>query len=208
METWEEVLKNLPLSYKKWFDKEKEYLNKNIGKDSSVLEVGCGEGRSLKDIFSVTKNLTGIDHDPQAIEDAKKNFKEHSQVKILKADAIDLPFEKNSFDFIICMTTFANFGDKKFKVLEEMKRVIKDNGKIILSVFSEDAFEERMKLYKRIGFPFKKIVGTTTYFKDEWGEGISEQFSEKQLKEVFSKVKLKVIEILKLEMSYICKLSK
>ena len=206
--TWDEVLNDLPNSYKQWFEEEKIYLRKNITKNSIVLEVGCGEGRSLRDVFPITKNLTGIDHDPKAFEEVKSHFKKYPTVKLKKADATNLPFKAKTFDFVICMTTFANFGKQKFKVLREMKRVLKDQGTIILSVFSEDAFGERMKLYDKLKFPFKKIVGTTVYFDDKWGEGISEQFSEKQLRIIFKKVNLKIKEIIKLRMSYICKLSK
>src|SRR3990167_5187646 len=129
---WEEVLKDLPESYKIWFKKEKDYLQKNIIKDSKVLEVGCGDGRTLKEIINITTNLTGIDHDAKAIQDAKLNFKNFSDVNLLVAQAEKLPFKDKSFDFVICMTTFANFGKKKFIVLDEMKKVLQDNGKIII----------------------------------------------------------------------------
>ena len=208
IEVWEKVLKDLPAPYKKWFNEEKKYLRKNITKDSKILEVGCGEGRSLKDIIDITKNLTGIEHDPQAVNKTKIRFRNYPNIKIIRADAVKLPFDNKSFDFVICMTTLANFGKNKFKVFDEMKRVLKDGGRIIISVFSENAFNERMKLYKKLKFPIKKIIGTTVMFDDKYGEGISEQFSEKQLKEIFAKAKLKVIEIKKLNIAYICKLKK
>ena len=206
---WEEVLKDLPESYKIWFKKEKDYLQKNIIKDSKVLEVGCGNGRTLKDIINITTNLTGIDHDAKAIQDAKLNFKNFSDVHLLVAQAEKLPFKDKSFDFVICMTTFANFGKKKFIILDEMKRVLQDNGKIIISVFSEDAFNERMKLYKNLNAPIKKIKeGGKIIFDESLGDNVSEQFSENELKEIFKKAKLKIIEIIKLNMAYICKLKK
>ena len=46
IEWWEKALINLPESYINWFKEEGDFLRKNIYKDSSVLEVGCGEGRS------------------------------------------------------------------------------------------------------------------------------------------------------------------
>ena len=72
---WEKVLGDLPVSYKTWFEREREYLQSNITKNAQVLEVGCGEGRSLKDIINITENLTGIDHDPDAVKEAKKNLR-------------------------------------------------------------------------------------------------------------------------------------
>ena len=75
-----------------------------------------------------------------------------------------MPFNNEEFDFVICMTTFANFADKKFRVIEEMKRVLKEFGKIIISVFSEDALDERMKIYKSSGVKIKEIKKRNCYF--------------------------------------------
>ena len=205
---WKKFLKNLPLAYKKWFEREREYLQANITKNAKVLEVGCGEGRSLNDIINLTENLTGIDHDPDAVKEAKVNVKKYPKIKIFRAEATVIPFEDKSFDFVICMTTFANFGNKKYKVLDEMKRVLKDQGIIIISVFSEEAFEERMKLYKKINFPIKRIIGTTVIYNGRWGDNTSEQFSENQLREIFNKADLKLIDIKKVGIAYICKLKK
>lgn len=206
---WDDfVLTNLPDSYKKWFEEEKKYLLKHIAKNSNVLEVGCGNGRSIFDILSITKNITGIDHDQRAVNDTKKNFSKYPNINFLKADAANLSFENEKFDFVICMTTFANFADKKFIILKEMKRVLKNSGHIIISVFSEDAFDERMKVYKASGVNIKKIEGTTLTFDEAFGANISEQFNKEQLENIFSQVKLSIENITKINIAYLCKLKK
>jgi len=210
IEFWERVLKDLPDSYRDWFKEEEKYLRANISQGSRVLEVGCGEGRSLKYISNIAKELIGIDHDNIAVEDAKRNFEEIEKVKILQADARKIPFEKSSFDFVISMTTPANFGDHKYEIYEEMKRVVKEEGEIILSVFNEDAFEERMKLYKKLEAPMKEVREDegTVVFDDSLIDNSSEQFSESQLREIFEKVGLEVIEIKKSGIGNFCRLRK
>ena len=205
---WENLLINLPKSYKKWFEKEKKYLQKIITKDASVLEVGCGNGRSIFDILPKTKNVTGIDHDKKAVADTKNNFSRYPSIKILKADAAQLPFDSEEFDFVICMITFANFADKKFKALEEMRRVLKDSGKIIISVFSENALEERMRVYKTSGVKIKEVKNGTVIFDESLGDNISEQFTKEQLENIFSKVNLKIEDIKKVDIAYLCTLVK
>lgn len=197
----------MPESYKKWFEEERKYLQKTITPDVRVLEVGCGDGRSIFDILPITKNVVGIDHDEKAVNDAKKNFSSYPTIKILKADATKLPFKEEEFDFVICMTTFANFGDKKFIILDEMKRVLKKSGKIIISVFSEDAFEERMKVYKASGAKIKEIKGGTVIFDESLGDNISEQFTKKQLEDIFSQANLRIEDITKVNMAYLCTLT-
>lgn len=205
---WANLLRNLPESYKKWFEEEKKYLQKTITLDAKVLEVGCGNGRSILDVLSKTKNIVGIDHDDRAVADAKNNFSQYPSIKIIKADATQLPFNKEEFDFVICMTTFANFADKKFKVLEEMKRVLKESGKIIISVFSEDALGERMKIYKATGVKIKEIKNGTVIFDESLGDNISEQFTKEQLEDIFSRANLKIEDMTKVNIAYLCTLTK
>ena len=107
------------------------------------------------------------------------------------------------------MTTFANFDDKKYRVLSQMKRVLKDDGKIIISVFSEDALKERLKVYKKVGAKIKSMnekTGKIVFADAE--NNVSEQFSKKELRQIFKKARLNIIEIKKLNIAYISKLRK
>ncbi|MBU2638060.1 MAG: class I SAM-dependent methyltransferase [Nanoarchaeota archaeon] len=205
---WEDVLANQPASYRKWFEEEKKYLQKIITPNAKVLDVGCGDGRSIFDIIETTQDAVGIDHDQKAVDDARRKFAEYPSVKFLKADADKLPFKDEEFDFVICMGTFANFADKKFAVLEEMKRVLKKTGKIIISVYSEDAFEERIKVYSASGTKIKEIKGGKVIFDEELGDNTSEQFSREELEKIFSKVQLKIEDMTKVNIAYLCRLSK
>jgi len=206
---WESLLREMPATYKKSLDKENDYLIKNITKNSKVLEVGCGGGRSLNQLLCKTENIVGIDNDKKAVDLAKNNLRGHPKIKLIKCEARKLPFKANSFDFVICMTTFANFGKEKFKILSEMKRTVKPRGSIIMSVYANNAFKERMKIYKKLKIPLQKIVGTTVFLKEENGRHvISEQFSKAELTGIFNRAKLRVIEIKRIGILYACKLKK
>ncbi len=204
---WEQLLQDAPPSYVKWFDAEKQFFREHVKKDTVVLEVGCGDGRSLKDLLPITKNLTGIDNDPIAVKHAKKNFKQYQTVKIFLAEGERLPFDNESFDVLTCMGTFANFGGKKHQVLSEMKRVLKNDGCIIISVFSENALQERMKMYHKLAEEDIKEVRKdgTVIFQDGT---ISEQFSRNQLTSIFDRAGLRIDAIQDAGIGYICKLSK
>lgn len=203
-----QLLKSLPESYKHWFQAEKEYLEKHITKDASVLEVGSGDGRSIYDLIPITKNITGIDHDKNAIQEAKDRFTEY-KFNFVLAGAENLLFDDESFDCVICMTSFANFSTKKFKILEEMKRVLKKDGKIIISVFSENALSERMKVYTNLNVPIKEVTEKgTVIFDESLGDNVSEQFTKEELTDIFSKVDLKIENIEEVEIAYLVTLTK
>ena len=83
------------------------------------------------------------------------------------------------------MAVLSNLADKKLKVLNEIKRVLKEDGFIIMSMYSENAFDERIKLYKKFNVPIKEIKGTTVIFDEETGDNISEQHSKEELIDLF-----------------------
>lgn len=208
IEYHELVLQNLPESYRNRFSEEKKYLQKNIPINSKILDVACGDGRSIYDILNLTNDITWIDYDDKAVKDAKNNFKKNPCVKIIKADAMNLPFDDSSFDIEISMGNFMNFADKKVAILSEMKRVLHKDWKIIISVFSEDALQERLKVYKNIGIKIDKIVWWTVVFDPSVGANISEQFSQPELEFLVQKAWLRIEDIKKVGIAYLCTLLK
>lgn len=211
---WRKALENLPKAYKEWFKEEKEFLIENIKKDSKILEVGCGDGKSINDVLEISENITGLDIDEGSVQIAKARFAKFKKVKIVLGDANSLPFKNQSFDYVTCIGTFANFGKDKFRVLEEMKRVLSYEGKIIISVYSDESLNERLTLYKKLNFKLKgvdEVNGIVTCIFDDFNtEGVSEQFSEKQIYEIASRVNLKVEKIQKTQnkIAYFVLLSK
>ena len=203
---WEKVLANPIVSYKKLIEVERVYLQKNVTPHSKVLEIGCGNGRNIESLISITKNIVGIDNDPQAVKDAKKRLAKFLTVTILEADALALPFEDQSFDFVILLDTLVNFKENKLKSLLEMKRVLSKTGKVIISVYSEDAFDNRMTMYKQIEVPIERVDGTKIIFDKSVGANESEQFSKDQIFELSKQAKLKLVDCIKVEkIAYICK---
>ena len=104
----------------------------NIGPEDKVLEVGCGAGHILEKIPH--GKLTGIDISPVQIERAGARL--GSKAELIKARGEDLPFKNKSFDRIICTEVFEHVLEPEL-ILAEMKRVLKDNGIISLSVPNE-----------------------------------------------------------------------
>ncbi len=208
LDYWLSIVQNSSPAYNNLYSEERKFLEKNIPKNAKVLDIGCGDGRSLKTIESITKELTGIDHDKKAVKLAKQNCKINKNAAFLHAEATDLPFSEESFDIILCLGTFTNLGPLKEKALQEMKRVLKKEGIIIVLAYSEKALKERLAMYQKNNILIKKIEGGTVYFDKSIGDNISEQFSKEELQSIFTKQKLKVEEIKETKIAYLCKLRK
>lgn len=192
---WEQVLQAPTPAYQELFDCEKKYLLDHIPTGSSVLDIGCGDGRNVRTISERTQQIVGIDNDEKAVEDARKHFAKISTIKIIKADAAKLPFGEGAFDIVTFLMILPNLDTLKEVVMKEISRVLKRDGKIILSTFSEKAFNERVKIYQQVKVPIIKVEGTKFIFDKSLGANISEQFSKEQIQEIARNASLKITDI-------------
>jgi 2-polyprenyl-6-hydroxyphenyl methylase/3-demethylubiquinone-9 3-methyltransferase len=204
---WKKYLKVCPPLISDWVQKETLWLQKNIKRGSIVLDMGCGWGRDLKAIAKIVKKGIGIDNDSEIIKEAKGNLSKFKNIELFVENAKKTHFNDNTFDYVLCLgNTFGNFGKDKYKILREMKRVAKKNGKIIISVYSEKALPVRMEGYRKVVLQIKKIIKEGTVYTKEGF--ILEQFSKRKIRKIFSKVGLnaKIIELNPI--SYICEATK
>ncbi|MDD4251123.1 MAG: class I SAM-dependent methyltransferase [Candidatus ainarchaeum sp.] len=102
-------------------------INK-LKKDDYFLEVGCAQGHYLKKAFKKTKNVFGIDISKEFITKAKKTG---ANVQITSGEK--LPFKNNFFNFVLCTETIEHIPNWK-KSIKEIKRVLKKNGLVIITI--------------------------------------------------------------------------
>jgi len=100
-----------------------------------ILDLGCGNGR-LYEIFK-DKNIDyiGIDISEKLIRLAQTKYPE---TQFLVGDGLDLPFKDNSFDVVYSIAVFHHIPSQALRIqfLKEAKRVLKKDGKIILTVWN------------------------------------------------------------------------
>lgn len=116
------------------------YISKFSGmkRGDKVLDVCCGTGDQVFYYGKGSIIATGVDLSPGMIEAAEKR-KEKSgltNVSFRVANAKQLPFKDNSFDFAsICLGLHEIKRDERDKIISEMKRVVKKEGFLIFIDF-------------------------------------------------------------------------
>jgi ubiquinone/menaquinone biosynthesis C-methylase UbiE len=102
-----------------------------------VLDLGCGSGRHLVYLAKHGFDVYGIDIAESGIKIAKKWLRKEGLKANLKIWNIfkRLPYKDNFFDAIICIRTL-NHGKIEWirKCIREMRRVLKTNGLIFVTV--------------------------------------------------------------------------
>jgi arsenite methyltransferase len=103
----------------------------------NILDLACGTGFPLFELVQMhgtSCQVTGVDVRKQAIERArlKENIYQCSNVRILEADATQLPFEDGTFDLVVSNLGVNNFTDPA-AVLAECFRVAKPGARLVLT---------------------------------------------------------------------------
>lgn len=97
----------------------------------TVLEVGVGTGKNM-DFYPVGKAITAIDFSRGMLSRARRKAQEKGiNVDLVEMDVQDLQFDDQTFDTIVATFVFCSVPDP-VRGLQEIKRVCKKGGKIIL----------------------------------------------------------------------------
>jgi demethylmenaquinone methyltransferase/2-methoxy-6-polyprenyl-1,4-benzoquinol methylase len=93
-----------------------------------VLDLGCGTGvlfDMLRRKVTERGSVTGVDFSYQMAQQAHRNFP-FSNVNVVDADAVNLPFDNSSFDMAVAFSAFPHFSDQQ-KAINETHRVLRDS---------------------------------------------------------------------------------
>jgi ubiquinone/menaquinone biosynthesis C-methylase UbiE len=104
-----------------------------------VLDVGCGTGNFSIKLAQKGCEVIGIDISKPMLEKAAKKADQlNLAINFKKADVLNLEFEDNHFDAVFSMAAVEFIEDLK-KAIQEMKRVVKPGGKILLGTIRRDS---------------------------------------------------------------------
>ena len=127
--------------------------------NTSLLDIGCAKGFMMYDFHRLIPGIKveGIDISDYAIENGIEEMKPFMKV----ASADDLPYEDNSFDYAISITTLHNFDDDNLiKALKEIERVSKKGSFITVDAYRNDEEKERMHAWN--------LTAKTILHVEEW----------------------------------------
>jgi len=125
----------------------------------TVLDVGCGKGFLLYDFTQVLPGLkiSGIDISDYAIENAKEEVRPFLKQGL----AQELPYEDNSFDLVISITTLHNLYlyDLK-KAIQEIERVSKKNSYVVVDSYRNER--------ERVNLMYWQLTCECFFTPEEW----------------------------------------
>ena len=117
----------------------------NIPKNSLVYDIGCGSGRNMN--YPGLKFI-GIDNCDNFIKICTTK-----NLNVINSNVTDIPLEDNTADAIICIAMFHQLSnyENRIQTLLEIKRLIKPNCKIILSIWSKNQPLKTRRRFEKYG---------------------------------------------------------
>jgi ubiquinone/menaquinone biosynthesis C-methylase UbiE len=134
-----------PDRYEKWFTTpigslvkrvEWELINDLLspGPGEFILDAGCGTGVFTLDMISRGARVIGLDLSLSMIRRARQKGRT-SQLRILAADILRLPFPENSFDKTVSITALEFISDAQ-KAIKELFRVTRKGGILVVATLN------------------------------------------------------------------------
>lgn len=122
-------------------------FTKLITPNSSILEIGCGNGKNMKYIIKNTNcNMIGVDTCQNFV-----NMCQESNLQVYKNSCSNLQFTESKFDFILCIAVFHHLltEENQINAMNEILRVMKPNALGIITCWAtEQPNEEDLKKFK------------------------------------------------------------
>jgi ubiquinone/menaquinone biosynthesis C-methylase UbiE len=160
----------IPISLVKslYFTKIKADYIKKFLSGSSILEVGCGDGRLLN-FFSKDINITGLDISPFALKKAKKILA-CRKASLILGNAFNLKFD-NTFDLVLNDGLIEHYTEKIEELIKGMYSVTKKGGYLITILTNRDFI--RKMLFNYIYIWDKEKIKTTKEYKNIFDKVLS-----------------------------------
>lgn len=183
---------NSVISFKqhiKWRKATMDHMNVKPG--SKALDVCCGTADwtiALAEKTGSEGEVTGLDFSKNMLKIGEEKVKNVKQITLLHGNAMELPFEDNTFDYVTIGFGLRNVPDY-MQVLREMYRVLKPGGMAVCLETSHPTmfgFKQGFNFYFRFIMPMFGKVFAKSFKEYSWLQDSARDFpGMKELESMF-----------------------
>ena len=138
-----------------------------IVRHKTVLELATGTGLIAKSIVNAAAHIEATDASAEMIAEAKRDNRS-AKLHFSVQDMFRLPYADKSFDVVI-VSNALHIVPRPEKALQEIKRVLKDDGVLIAPTFTHagNSFSGKVRAFfmKRVGFPLHSKWTSAEYLR-------------------------------------------
>ena len=142
-------------------------LIRPIVRHKTVLELATGTGLIAKHIVNAAAHIEATDASPEMIAEARRD-NQSAKLHFSVQDMFRLPYADKSFDAVI-VSNALHIVPQPEKALQEIKRVLKDNGVLIAPTFTHagNSFPGKVRAFfmKLAGLPHHSRWASEEYLR-------------------------------------------
>ena len=173
----------------------------NVQKGSKALDVCCGTADwtiALSEAVGSKGQVTGLDFSENMLEVGKQKTASLENIQLVHGDAMNLPFDDNSFDYVTIGFGLRNVPDY-LSALKEMHRVLKPGGMVVCLETSQPTlpvFKQVYRLYFKFVMPIFGKLFAKSKEEYEWLQQSTFDFPGKEkLKRLFEQAGFSNIKV-------------
>lgn len=164
-----------------------EAFSEYVTKDNCILDVGCGYGRTLDELYHKGyRNLIGIDFSEGMIKRGKQQFP-YLDLRVKEDAGIALPDASVDAVILFAVLTCIRTNEEQEQLISEIQRVLKPGGILYVNDFLLNTDDRNLSRYER----FKEVYGIYGVFKlpegavcrhhdEAWIRQLLKDFSERR----------------------------
>ncbi|MBH0168414.1 demethylmenaquinone methyltransferase [Fictibacillus sp. 18YEL24] len=175
----------------------------NVQPGNQCLDVCCGTGEwtfALAEKVGAEGKVVGLDFSQNMLNVGIEKLRKRRApgVSFIHGNAMELPFEDNSFDFVTIGFGLRNVPDY-LQTLKEMARVVKPGGRVVCLETSHPTvpvFKQLFKFYFTYIMPVFGKLFAKSYQEYAWLQESTEAFlTKEELRQLFKQAGLSNVEV-------------
>ncbi len=170
------------------------YIDMKGLKGKKLLDIACGTGVLTEQFVRMGAEVTAIDLTPKAVELTKKRLDlYHLNATVMEADAQQMPFADNTFDFVCAWGCLMHMPETE-KAISEIHRVLKPGGKMLAMMYHRNSVHLRYAIQLGRGilrgqyffYDDQSLINRYTDGAHVGGNMLAKFYTRKQFRDLFS----------------------
>lgn len=156
-----------------------------VTKGAKALDVCCGTADwtiALSSAVGATGEVYGVDFSENMLAVGEEKTKDIDNITLIHGDAMDLPFDADTFDYVTIGFGLRNVPDY-LATLKELNRVLKPGGMVVCLETSQPTlpvFKQFYKMYFKFVMPIFGKVFAKSKDEYEWLQQSTFNFPDKE----------------------------
>lgn len=151
---------------RQYLQTEIDFVKVRLSKTQSVLELGAGYGRIIRELASCCSSIVGIDISEESIKLGKKYLKDYTNADMILMDVHKLKFPE-PFNVILCLQNGLSAIGADSTLIRRILDTLSPGGTVYFSSYSAKFWDFRLKWFEEQSS--KGLLGEIDYIKTKNG---------------------------------------